>query len=251
MTIDAYSHCSDIKFRPVEDVLACMASASVDKAVLVQQLGQFDNTYLRSAVQQRPTSLIAVAMINPGDIDARKQLANIAGQSEFRGIRMTSEMLVAAPEFAQEVLERNLHLVLYCPEGTAPILKLLDVLAHGHGSGLIVITHMGTPKVADASLVRGRELAECASLPRISLTLSGSAMACRFPHAPLVEFYREMVSLFGPKRVQWGSNYPVLGDETDYARDLALLLENFWQFDPLSLSDIAGNTASRMWFSRD
>ena len=47
--IDAYVHCGQSKYEPVESVLATMSVANVDRAVLIQHLEEYDNSYLRDA----------------------------------------------------------------------------------------------------------------------------------------------------------------------------------------------------------
>jgi predicted TIM-barrel fold metal-dependent hydrolase len=48
---------------------------------------------------------------------------------------------------------------------------------------------------------------------------------CPYPHTLLYPLLAEASERFGTSRLVWGSNYPVVGDEQDYASDLRLLLD--------------------------
>ena len=55
---------------------------------------------------------------------------------------------------------------------------------------------------------------------------------------------------FGPKRMLWGSNYPVVGTKDDYEADLHLLLDGKLPIPPDAIPKIAGENAQRLWFNR-
>lgn len=249
MIVDAYTHCGVEKFQPLPDVQAMMQRVGIAKAVLAQYLGQFDNLYIESCVRSSPHTLAGVAMIDATAATAPSALEAVLASGAFRGLRMTAEMLVNAPVIASAALEQGLHLVLYCPDGTGSITEVLPDLATGPGR--IVITHLGSPQVADDLVTRGSEVLDLATDPRVLVTLSGAGMACPFPHAPLQFLVRSVLSEFGPDRVMWASNFPVTGDGDAVAADLRLLRDNVWGLDPSVIDDIAGGVADRIWFAGD
>ena len=51
MTIDGYCHCGISKYQPVDVVLRVMNKHAVDRAVLCQHLGEYDNSYLAEVVK--------------------------------------------------------------------------------------------------------------------------------------------------------------------------------------------------------
>ncbi|HUE16056.1 MAG TPA: hypothetical protein VMR25_17935, partial [Planctomycetaceae bacterium] len=58
--VDAYAHCGLSKYEPIEKVREVMAAAGVSRAVLVQHLGEFDNSYIGPVVQSDPQHLAGV-----------------------------------------------------------------------------------------------------------------------------------------------------------------------------------------------
>ncbi len=247
MIIDSYTHCGLEKFQPLPEVQAMMRTVGIAKAVLAQHLGQFDNSYIESCVRSSPETLTGVAMIDATSGSALAALEAVVESGSFRGLRMTGEMLVAAPAIASAALEAGLHLVLYCPDGTGAIAEVLPRLSAGPGR--IVITHLGSPQVADGVMTRGPKILKLASDPRVLVTLSGAGMVCFSPHAPLHPLVCSVVSEFGADRVLWASNFPVTGDAGAVAADLRLLQDNVWGLDPSAIAEIQGNVANRIWFA--
>lgn len=247
MIVDAYTHCGVEKFQPLPEVQAMMRTVGISKALLAQHLGQFDNSYIESCVRSSPETLAGVAMIDATAPTAQAALDSVVGSGAFRGLRMTAEMLVDAPKIASAAVEHGLHLVLYCPDGTAAIAGVLRDLAAGPGR--IVVTHLGSPQVDGDVMTRGEDVLTLASDPRVLVTLSGAGMVCEVPHTPLHALVRSVVSEFGADRVMWASNFPVTGDAAAVAADLHLLQDNVWGLDPAAIADIQGTVANRIWFA--
>lgn len=247
MIIDAYTHCGQEKFRPLPDVQQMMAVAGISGAVLAQHLGQYDNSYIAQCVRTAPNVLAGVAMIDATAPSSAQALDEVIGSGAFRGLRMTAAMLAEAPAIASAALEAGLHLVLYCPDGTEAIRGVLPGLAHA--SGRIVITHLGSPVVADGRLVRGQEILELAADDRVMVTLSGAGMACEPPHLAVRPLVQAIVSALGAERIMWASNFPVVGDAEAVRDDLRLLLENAWDLPAHAIPLIAGAVAAHTWFS--
>lgn len=249
MIIDAYAHCGLDKFLPVESVGDAMLSAGVGRAVLCQHLGQTDNSYIGACVRADPHRFIGVAMLDPTDARADAELASMAAGAEFRGIRMTVDMLIANEGFASTALTLGLNVVVYAPDGVGAAIAPISRLPYGEGMGRVVITHLGCPQFSDGALTRGADLLECAALTTAMVTLSGLGMACPYPHPEAASFVRDVVGAFGTERVMWGSNFPVLGTNAAYATDLRLLLDNVWQLPASAIPALSGLTAKAVWFS--
>ena len=73
-------------------------------------------------------------------------------------------------------------------------------------------------------------------------------MFCPFPHRPLSRFVREVIDAFTTDRILWGSNFPVGGDASDYARDLALVRSGHWGLAPPHIERITEGNAAGVFF---
>jgi L-fuconolactonase len=249
LIIDGYTHCGQDKFLPVESVLACMRGNGVARAVLCQHLGQTDNHYIASCVRDDPGTFAGVALLDSTHPDWAAALAQLVDESVLRGVRMTADMALGNREFAYTALDLGLNVLLYAPDGIDELIDVVLQAPSGATSGRLVITHLGSPTFEEEHLTRGHRLLDCAAADRAMVTLSGLAMYAPYPHAAARSFVRDAVSAFGSDRVMWGSNYPVVGSDTDYARDLGLLLENDWGLPEETIPGIAGGNAEAVWFT--
>ena len=245
--IDAYCHCGISKYRPVEDVLNTMAEAEVERAVLCQHLGEYNNDYLATVVGEHPGRFSAVCLVDPTSPDWRHELRRLHAGGSFRGLRIATDTLDENFEFAVEAVALGLTLVVYSPEGIAGALAPIRRLTRERPDGALVITHLGCPRVENDRLVAGREILDLAAEPGVFVTLSGQSMFCDYPYTALDEFVAEVIGTFGTGRVMWGSNYPVSGDSLEYRRDLELVRSGGWGLDPLGVNQITNETAQRLW----
>ncbi len=245
--IDGYSHCGLSKYRPVEDVLAVMQSAGVDRAVLCQHLGEYNNAYLAQVVASNPATFAAVCLVDPTSPTAAADLERWRATGHFRGVRLLAQWLSDYPPLWARAVDLGLTLVLYAPQGVAIAAAAIARFLAAHPTARMVVTHLGNPQLRDGSLVEN-ELLRLAALKGVFVQLSGLSQFCEYPHTELHDFIREVIRVFGAPRIYWGSNYPVCGDEAAYRRDLHLVTSGAWKLTPEQIEWISGRTAERLWF---
>jgi predicted TIM-barrel fold metal-dependent hydrolase len=249
VTVDAYAHCGREKYLPVEALEAVMTEAGVERAVLCQHLGEFDNSYIASLLEARPGRFAGVGLVDH-DANGWKQSLAELGRLGFRGLRITSDLLRDRSVLPHEAASVGFDQVIYAPEGVCAIAEPLRALASAHPQVAFVVSHLGNPAVEGGVLRRGDELLRLADLPNLHVLLSGFGMFCLFPYGPLDGLINEVVEAFGPARVMWGSNFPVCGDAApDYLRELHLVLSGErWGIDADAAAAISDTTARRLWF---
>ena len=247
--IDAYTHCGLSKYEPVETVWQVMSAAGVERGVLVQHLGNFDNDYIEQVVGAEPDRFVGVALVDGSAQNWPEELAAVASSSSFSALRLTDEAIRENPELPIVACELGLDLVLYLPTGVASIRSELEGLASSVIDRLVVITHLGCPQLTDGEVAAGWELLELADLPNIMVTLSGLGMYCSPPHRPLEEFVTRTIETFTSKRLMWGSNFPVCGGSDSYRSDLELVLGGRWGLSAGQIAEITEQTADRVFFS--
>lgn len=248
MIIDAYAHCGISKFLPLENVLAVTDQANVSRAVLCQHLGEYDNTYLADVVGRYPKRFAAVCLVDPDGPEAIQELGRWQATGRFRGLRIVAQTLESNQSLCVEAIRLGLNLVIYCPGGIVPALPALRRLLEQRSDGTIVISHLGDPQMEEDRLVSGRQLLELASEPSIYVQLSGLSMFCEHPYAPLDDLVSEVIRSFGPRRILWGSNFPVCGDAEAYIRDLQMVLDGSWSLQDEEIEWITRRTAASIWF---
>jgi L-fuconolactonase len=230
-----------------------MNSAGVSRAVLVQHLGEFDNSYLQQVARDDPERLAAVCLVDHRSPSAASDNSRWAKTRTFRGVRFPMEVCAVAPELFATAVELELIAVLFLPDGLSDerTVDALDRLLENHRGARGVITHLGNPSVADGPEFTRHvaALAQLARHPGAFLQLSGMKMFCPYPHMELQPVVSAGYDAFGPARILWGSNYPVVGDASAYRDDLALLTGGKLPLPAEAIPAIAGENALRLWFS--
>jgi L-fuconolactonase len=250
--IDAYAHCGLSKYEPIEKVRATMAAGGVSRAVLVQHLGEFDNSYIGSVVSSDPGHFAGVLLVNHGADHVADTLGKWVASGNFQGLRLTAEALMAKPDLFALAGNLGLVIVLYAPQGIRPLLSRLRTELQSAPFSRLVVTHLGSPSLIGSTLADpARDVLELAQFSNVYLQLSGMKMFCPYPHEPLYPLIAQAVDAFGVKRLLWGSNYPVGGTQEDYAADLRLLLDGRLPIPGEAIAQIAGENAKRLWFDRD
>ena len=251
MTIDGYCHCGISKYQPVDIVLRVMNKHAVDRAVLCQHLGEYDNSYLAEVVKTHPERLAAVCLIDPTQPDAHVQLRRWEEHGKFRGVRILAQWLEPYFPLWRAAVERGLRLVLYAPDGVAGSVQAIRRLLQDCPEGNIVISHLGNPKLVEGELIAGSQILGLEQTPGVFVLLSGLSMFCAYPYSELRHLVVEVIRRFGANRLMWGSNFPVCGDENAYGRDLAQLLCGEWGLSSQQIECIAGGTARTVWFDSE
>jgi L-fuconolactonase len=249
--VDAYAHCGLSKYEPIEKVRAAMAAAGVSRAVLVQHLGEFDNSYIGSAVGSDPQHFAGVLLVDHRQKDAVGTLGKWHSTGHFQGIRLTSQAILESPDLLSTAANLGLIIVLFAPEGIRPIVKTLEKELRLAPFTRLVITHLGNPSFENGDIAESaRDVFRLAKFANVFLQISGMAQFCPFPHDDLRPLIADAFTHFGPTRMLWGSNFPVVGSKEDYAADLRLLLDGNLPISAEAVPKVAGENAQRLWFNR-
>jgi L-fuconolactonase len=249
--VDAYAHCGLSKYEPIESVREAMAVRGVTRAVLVQHLGEFDNSYIGSVVTSDPEHFAGVLLVDHTTKNAAERLAQSAASGSFQGCRLTADALLANADLFSRAGDLGLAVVLYSPQGIRPILPHLQQALQRAPSTRLIITHLGNPRLNGLELDRAANaVLELAQYANAYFQISGLKMFCSFPHEPLYPLIERAAAAFGANRLLWGSNYPVMQTHEDYAADLSLLLDGCLPVPRQAIGQIAGENAKRLWFDR-
>ena len=119
-----------------------------------------------------------------------------------------------------------------------------------HPALRVVLDHAGKPDIAhDGFETWAKQLARLARDTTAHCKLSGvlTEAGARSSAEVLAPYIGHIFHLFGPKRVLWGSDWPVLNLAGDYAQWLALSRELVMCFAASSERDVFCDTAARIY----
>lgn len=246
---DAYSHCGLSKWRPIEDVDRVMDRFDVPRAVLVQHLGEFDNTYIEQIVAARPGRFAGVMLVDTEAEDAREALSQWAGKGIFRGIRLLARSLEENPALWDDAARLGLNIIACDTSTLAPYVDALRGFLNDHPMARMVVAHFGlwTSWEAADSPIHDRilSLADC---PGAFLQVSGMHMHGAYPYDEIVPLVRRAFDAFGPQRLIYGSNYPVMANDAIYGKEIDLVRTGQFGVPVDAVTRVMDHNARDLWF---
>ncbi len=231
--VDSHVHSSPIWYEPIESLLYHMDANEVAQAVLVQQGGQYDNSYLLESVDRFHARFCAVVAVDVRRDDAPEQLRHWA-ELGARGVRLSAA--ARSPGDDSLAIWRQaaaLGLTVSCSGRAAAFTdptfaQLVEALPDLQ----IVIEHMGgvvPPGVDTPPFPLHREVFALARYANVAIKFHGLGEICPklepFPQPfsydrTYLQLFDLAYAAFGPKRMMWGSDYPPVSANEGYANAL-------------------------------
>jgi L-fuconolactonase len=209
-----------------EDLAPLLAQAGVDRTVLVQAAPTAAETdFLLDLAGAAPFVAGVVGWADLEASTAADRIAELAGREKLLGLRpMIQDLADAdwmlrpslAPAFAA-IVDFGLRFDALVKPTHLPILL---TFARRHPALRIVIDHGGKPDIAAGRIEAWRrDIGALAGEPNVVCKLSGLVTeAAPSPAASDLRPYVDaLLHAFGPARLMWGSDWPVLNLNGDYA----------------------------------
>ena len=259
--VDAHCHAAEAWYEPVEALLQQMAAHGVERAVLVQIHGQYDNAYLLDCTRRHPDRLASVVLIDPTSPTAERDLEALADWG-IAGVRFNAgDRSPGRDSLALWRAAQRLDLPVSCSgrsaefaspdfrQLVAALPRLRIVLEHLAGANY--------PNEQDAVELRRRAF-DLASWPHVYVKIHGlgefapraQPLTRPFPFArPLPPVLDMACEAFGPARIMWGSDFPPVSAREGYANALHLTMAALDQLSPAERSRIFEGTATELFLA--
>lgn len=247
--VDTHCHVGLRKYEPVASLNYQMETNGVDKAVLIQYMGNPDNTYLLNCMASYPGRFQAAMIVEPDDDGSRIREWASKG---LAGIRLPADSRATASDpLAHWRAAADLDLVVSAPSNPETLLsdafsEVLDAFPNLS----IVIEHLaGVGSEAEAPYDLYRRALQLSERPNLSIKLPGFGEFCPVPIPvdALPPFADLALGAFGPKRMMWGSDYPPVSGREGYASSLRVPTDYFSGLSEDERSWIFGRTAMQIW----
>lgn len=271
MIIDSHTHAWDYwPYKPpvpdahtrgrVEQLLWEMDRAGVDRAVLV--CARIDhnpgnNDYVAECVKNHPKRLIQFADVDcswtetyhtPGGAARLREAARRYDLKGFTHYLKDDHDWFASAEgtaFFKAAADLGLIASLALDPAWHPALR---TLARRFPSVPFLCHHMSGVRAADAAGLE--EVIRSAEVPNIHLKLSGFHYASRtswdYPYADTHEIVRRLHQGYGPERLCWGSDYPVVAFDMTYRHSLEAFRTHCAFVPPKHQASILGGNLERL-----
>lgn len=239
------------------DLAAVAAPVVLTGGVLVQsQPDDRDTDWLLTLAADEPLVLAVVGWADLMSPDAPGRIAHLARGPKLRGLRpmlqnLDDDAWIAAPGLDPALDAMVAHGLSLDALVLTRHLPHLLALARRRPDLAIVIDHGAKPPIATGQHADAwaRGVDALAELPQVFCKLSGllTEAAPDQTSDALTPYVRRLVSAFGPERLMWGSDWPVLNLAGDYGGWLALARTLSGLTDPADLAALFGETAGRFY----
>jgi L-fuconolactonase len=242
-------------FEP-HDLEPLLRGHGIDATVLVQSLpGEADTRYMLGLADRFPFIAAVVGWTDLKAPDAPRRIAALAGHERLRGLRPMLQDLdderwiddAALGPAVDAMLRHGLAFdALVLPRHLAPLLAF----ARRYPELPVVIDHIAKPAIAAGDAGRWRDgIAALAALPQVHCKLSGIVTEAGrdWTVERLRPFVAHVLEAFGPGRVLWGSDWPVLDLAADYGRWIAASEALLVHLDGPARQAVFGGNARRFY----
>jgi L-fuconolactonase len=229
-------------FTP-QDLKPLLANANIEKTILVQAADTLEEThYLLDIANKHDFIAGVVGWIDMLSPNACEQLHELKQQPKLLGIRpmlqdIEEQEWMLKPELDsvyQALIQLNICFdALVDPARLKPLLTLLQ----RYPKLKLMIDHGAKPAIAENEFERwATDIAIIAANSNAYCKLSGLLSEAKDGAGidELKPYMQHLLNCFGPKRLCWGSDWPVLNLSADYSSWLAIT-ETFLK--PLSTED--------------
>jgi predicted TIM-barrel fold metal-dependent hydrolase len=236
-----------------ETLLALMKANGVSGTVIIQVIHyRWDNSYLFDVIKQHPKVFLGVVRVNPESPTAPQDLARLSRMPGFAGVRLSpgpgpeGDWINGPLMGPLWNLARNLGSTMTILTSTT---RLPDVakLISNYPDLDVVIDHM-----ADCPLGKREELQkllDLARFPRVYVKISHMWKVSKqpYPYADTHEMVRRIYDKFGPRRLMWGTDWPLVEEYCGYAKALTLIRDDLKFLNTEDKEWILGKTIERVW----
>lgn len=256
--VDSHCHVAQSWFEPIEVLLFEMDSNGVEKAVLIQLNGAFDNSYLFECAERYPGRFAIVAMVDVSRPDALETLLHCHEEGAV-GVRLWPPWRSSGSDpWAIWKKASDLGLVVSC-------LGELDDFASDEFNGLvaqlpdltIVVEHLAEVGQAceEPPYINYKKALELASYPNTYIKIPGLGEINARPPVlnrafgfdstpPVIEM---ALDAFGPDRSMWGSDFPPSAGREGYRNTLLGIVEHPALANVDDLEWVMGRTAQKVF----
>ena len=235
-----------------EMLLELMKANGVSKTVIIQVIHyKYDNSYLADVLKQYPKMFQGVARVDPLDPAAPDHLSKLTAQG-FRGVRISPAGNASGDWFHGPLMPplwKRAHEMKVPMTVLAPITRMpeVGVLLEKLPDLTVVIDHM-----ADCPVDQPAELEKLIALKRypnlfVKISHTWSLSKQPYPWLDAQELVKRLYQSFGPQRLMWATDWPIVEGHSTYAKALTVVRDDMKFLNDEDKSWMLSKTIERVW----
>jgi len=235
-----------------ETLIELMKANGVSRTVIIQVIHyRYDNRYLASVLKRYPRLFQGVARVDPLDPGAPDHLSELTEQG-FHGVRLSPSGEASGdwfhgplmPPLWKRCLDLGVPMTVLAPIGRMPEVGLL---LEKFPDLTVVIDHM-----ADCPVDRPAELEKLIALERypqvfVKISHTWSLSKQPYPWLDAQEHVKRLYHAFGPRRLMWATDWPIIEDRSTYDKALTVVRDEMKFFNADDLRWVLSGTVERVW----
>ena len=235
-----------------ETLLELMKANGVARTVIIQVIHyKYDNRYLASVLKRYPGIFQGVCRVDPLDPAAPDQLSRLTTQG-FRGVRLSPAGNATGDWFRGPLMP---PLWKRCQELKVPMTVLAPITRMPEVAALleklpdltVVIDHM-----ADCPIDQPAELEKLIALQRypkvfVKISHTWSISKQPYPWLDAQEYVKRLHAAFGPERLMWATDWPIVENVSTYERALRVVRDEMKFLNTEDRDWIMNKTIERVW----
>jgi predicted TIM-barrel fold metal-dependent hydrolase len=235
-----------------EMLLSLMKANGVEKTVLVQVIHyRWDNSYVSDVLKQYPEYFRGIARVNPEDPDAPDHVSKLAAEG-FVGGRISPAADAAGDWIRGPLMD---PLWKRCQDEKvslsvlAPATRIPDVTAliDRHPELDVIIDHMADCPPDRQDLLK--PLLALKRYPHVFVKVSHTWSLSRqpYPYPDSQALVQRVYEAFGPQRLMWGTDWPLVEGYCGYGKALAMVRDEMPFLNADDKSWMLSRTVSRVF----
>jgi L-fuconolactonase len=239
-----------------DDLRPLLNDARIDKTILVQAAESIAETdFLLEIAARTPFIAGVVGWVDFESPDATRQLARLAENPQLVGLRpmlqdMANERWLLKPELATALHSMHAHDLRFDALVRPQHLPMLIEFAQRYPELPIVVDHGAKPAIREGRIEDWRaDMIRLARIRGVHCKLSGLASEAGkdWSFERLKPYVDVLLDCFGPKRLMWGSDWPVLLLAGEYQQWLEVAERLTEELSSLDRARIFGGTAASFY----
>jgi L-fuconolactonase len=253
-----YPWAKETKSPPEKDatpemLLALMRANGVRRTVIIQVIHyRWDNSYAADVLRQYPQYFRGVARVNPENPAAPDDLSRLVEEQGFQGVRVSPAQDATGDWIRGALMPplwkrcQDLKASMNILTGTSR-LPDVAVLVEKFPDLTVVIDHM-----ADCPADRPDELKKLVALARypqvfVKVSHTWSVSKLPYPYPDAQQQVKRLYDAFGPQRLMWGTDWPLVEAHCGYAKALAMVRDEMKFLNDEDKSWMLSRTVERVW----